>query len=262
MNSLHPAPTASFNFNKPSVCIKDNIIVIDAPSNPADGTMTDWKWNYGDNAAIFTGQIQAPHTYANAGTYDVKLIVINSFGCKDDTSRAFTVHPYPVLDAGRDSVILQGGNLVLTATASGNDLSYLWTGTPAPINLSSTTVLNPLASPVEDITYLLKVTARGGCSDTSSVFIKVLKYPIIPNTFTPNNDGVHDTWVIKYLESYPDNRVQVFTRAGQLVFESKRYTTPWNGTMNGKSLPFDTYYYIIEPGTGRTPLTGYVTIVK
>ncbi len=262
MNSLHPAPTASFNFSKQSVCIKDNVTVIDAPSNPADGTMTDWKWNYGDNNAIFTGQIQAPHTYTSAGTFNVKLIVTNSFGCVDDTSRPFTVHPYPVVNAGRDSVILQGGNLVLTATASGNDLTYLWTGTPAPINLSSSTVLNPLVSPVEDIYYTLKVTARGGCADTNGVFIKVLKYPIIPNTFTPNNDGVHDTWVIKYLESYPDNRVQVFTRAGQLVFESKRYMKPWDGTVNGKSLPFDTYYYIIEPGTGRIPMTGYVTIVK
>jgi gliding motility-associated-like protein len=262
INSLHPAPTASFNFNKLSICIGDNVKVLDGPSNPADGTITNWKWNYGDNAALFIGQTQAPHTYAAAGTYDVKLIVTNNFGCVDDTIKSFTVHPFPVVNAGRDSVILQGGNLVLTATASGNDLIYSWIGNPAPINLSSTTVLNPLASPVEDIYYTLKVTARGGCADTNGVFIKVLKYPIIPNTFTPNNDGVHDTWVIKYLESYPDNRVQVFTRAGQLVFESKRYLKPWDGTVNGKSLPFDTYYYIIEPGTGRAPLTGYVTLVK
>jgi gliding motility-associated-like protein len=167
-----------------------------------------------------------------------------------------------VVNAGRDSIILEGGNLTLTPTVTGNDLTYLWTGTPAPINLSSTTALNPIASPINDITYTLKATARGGCARTDEVFIKVLKYPIIPNTFTPNNDGIHDFWVIKYLESYPDCRVQVFTRAGQLVFESRRYLKPWNGTLDGKSLPFDTYYYVIEPGTGRKPITGYVTIVK
>ncbi len=262
MNSLHPAPTASFNFNKPSVCIRDNVTVLDGPSNPADGTMTNWEWNYGDNGAIFTGQIQMPYTYGAAGTYPVKLKVTNSFGCVDDTTKSFTVHPYPVVNAGRDSIILEGGQIVLTPTITGDDLRYLWTGNPAPLRLSNDTIRNPIASPIADITYLLKVTSRGGCSDTNSVFIKVLKFPLIPNTFTPNNDGVHDRWVIKYLESYPDARVQVFTRTGQLVFESRRYTMPWDGTMNGKSLPFDTYYYIIEPGTGRTPLTGYVTIVK
>jgi gliding motility-associated-like protein len=263
MNSLHPAPTASFNFNKPSVCIGDNVKVIDGPSNPADGTMTGWSWNYGDNAALFSGQIQNPHTYTSDSTFNVKLIVTNSFGCVDDTTRAFTVHPFPTANAGRDSIILEGGNIVLTPTVTGNDLRYLWTGTPAPINLNSDTIKNPLASPVNDITYALLVTGRGGCkAPLDYVFIKVLKFPVIPNTFTPNNDGVHDTWVIKYLESYPDARVQIFTRTGQLIYESRRYTKPWDGTMNGKSLPFDTYYYILEPGTGRAPITGYVTIVK
>jgi len=89
-----------------------------------------------------------------------------------------------------------------------------------------------------------------------------LKAPLIPNTFTPNNDGVHDFWEIKYLFQYPDNHVQVFTRTGQLVFESHGYGKPWDGTKGGKPLPFDTYYYIIEPGSGRTPITGFVTIIK
>jgi gliding motility-associated-like protein len=46
------------------------------------------------------------------------------------------------------------------------------------------------------------------------------------------------------------------------MFESTGYTTPWNGTLNGKPLPMDTYYYIIEPESGRDPVTGYVTIIK
>ena len=83
-----------------------------------------------------------------------------------------------------------------------------------------------------------------------------------PNTFTPNGDGINEVWIIEYLDTYPDNRVQVFTRTGQLVFESKGYKTPWDGKFNGKPLPFDTYYYIVEPESGRKPITGYVTIVK
>jgi gliding motility-associated-like protein len=85
----------------------------------------------------------------------------------------------------------------------------------------------------------------------------------VPNTFTPNGDGINDTWLIQYLESYPNCRIQVFNRSGQLVYETKSYTSPgWDGTMNGKPLPFGTYYYVLEPGSGRKPLTGYVTIIK
>jgi gliding motility-associated-like protein len=260
VTTIHPAPVAAFDFSVPRVCIGTPVSVLDR-STFADGIANKWEWNWGDGS-LATGQSPASKNYGTAQTYNVTLKVTNSFGCFDDSIRAFTVHPFPVVNAGRDSIILEGGNLVLTPTVTGNDLTYLWTGTPAPLNLSSTTVLNPVASPSNDITYTLKATARGGCSATDNVFIKVLKYPVIPNTFTPNNDGVHDFWVIKYLESYPDCRVQVFTRAGQLVFESRRYLKPWNGTAAGASLPFDTYYYIIEPGTGRKPITGYVTIVK
>ena len=101
-----------------------------------------------------------------------------------------------------------------------------------------------------------------GCQLSDDVFVKLLKFPAIPNTFTPNGDGINDQWRIDYLNSYPDNRVQIFTRAGNLIFESRGYNTPWDGTFKGKPMPFDTYYYIIEPGNGRDPITGYVTIIK
>ncbi len=128
--------------------------------------------------------------------------------------------------------------------------------------LNNNTIKNPVVSGVEDKIYTLLATSRGGCSASDQVFVKVLKFPTIPNTFTPNNDGINDTWIIQYLETYPDNRVQVFNRYGQLVFESRGYAKPWDGTMNGKPLPFGTYYYIIEPANGRKPITGYVTIIK
>ena len=112
------------------------------------------------------------------------------------------------------------------------------------------------------MTYRLTVTGKGGCQFSDAVFVKLLKFPAIPNTFTPNGDGINDQWRIDYLNTYPNNRVQVFTRAGQLVFESRGVYKAWNGTYKGKTLPMDTYYYIIEPGNGRDPFTGYVTIIK
>ncbi|MEO7138970.1 MAG: PKD domain-containing protein [Ferruginibacter sp.] len=257
VNTIHPRPIANFDFNKPSICIADDVTFLDL-SNGMDGTLTSWTWKFGDGGG---SALQNPaHTYGNIGTFDVKLVVSNSIGCTSDTStKVFNVYPYPVVNAGPDLVVLEGGSTVITPTVSGNDLLYLWLPNQYLSNNRSNL---PVTTPAQDITYTLTVTSRGGCSSSDQVFIKVLKGPEIPNTFTPNNDGINDYWDIRYLETYLNNRVQVFSRTGQLVFESRGYRKRWDGNMNGKPLPVDTYYYIIEPGNGRKPLTGYVTIIK
>ena len=255
---IHPQPKAAFDFNKPAVCIGDAVTFRDL-TDGLDGTITQWAWNFGDAT---TSALQNPtHLYTGSLTYNVSLYTINSQGCNSDTlTKPFTVNPFPVVNAGPDKVVLENGSVMLQPVVTGNQLSYLWS--PATY-LNSVTSVGPTAINITgDITYRLTVTARGGCESFDELFIKVLKAPAIPNTFSPNGDGINEQWTIEYLDTYPDNRVQVFTRTGKLVFESRGYTTPWNGTINGNKLPVDTYYYIIEPGSGRKPLTGYVTILK
>jgi gliding motility-associated-like protein len=128
--------------------------------------------------------------------------------------------------------------------------------------LNNNTIAEPVSTPLQDISYKVTVSNAGGCNSTDIVLVKILKGPNIPNTFSPNGDGINEKWIIEYLSTYPNCKVKVFTRQGQLVFESRGYKSPWNGTLNGMTLPFVTYYYIIEPENGRKPLTGYVTIVK
>jgi len=256
---IHPQPKAAFDFSKPEVCIGGDVIVTDR-TNGLDGTVQQWYWNFDDGIKANTPQVQ--HLYIAANTYNVSLYIINSQGCNSDTlTQPFTVHPFPVVDAGPDRVVLEGGSVTMQPVVTGNDLQYLWS--PATY-LNNTNTATPTANIImDDITYTLTVTGRGGCTAPSDkVFIKVLKAPRIPNTFTPNGDGINETWLIDYLDTYPNCKVQVFTRTGQLVFESRGYKTPWNGTIGGKPLPFDTYYYVIEPGNGRAPMTGYVTIIK
>jgi gliding motility-associated-like protein len=258
-DDIHAQPIADFAISDADgVCIGDAVSFTDN-SNYQDGTPVSWFWSLGDGTIRNTQNI-GNYTYATARTYPVKLLVVNSHGCPSDTTtKQFTVHPYPVVNAGPDRFVLEGGTITLEPIVTGNDLQFLWS---PGIYLSSTTVEKPVFQAGEDRTYTLTVTARGGCSASDQMFVKVLKMPQVPNTFTPNNDGINDFWLIDYLNTYPSNRVQVFSRTGQLVFESKGYGKPWDGTMKGKPLPFDTYYYIIEPGNGRKPLTGYVTIVK
>jgi gliding motility-associated-like protein len=258
LDVIHPQPKADFDLSRASVCVGDGLTLTDQ-SDGLDGSVTGWFWNLGNNTTRNTPVVN--YTYPTPGNYTISLYITNSRGCRSDTAeQPFTVHPYPEVNAGPDRVVLEGESITLTPVVSGNDLEFLWT--PNQYFLSGNAIRTPLVKGVEDITYTLEVSGRGGCTRSDDVFVKVLRTPLIPNTFTPNNDGVNDFWAIRYLNDYPDARVQVFTRTGQLVFESRRYTRPWDGTLQGKALPFDTYYYVIEPGSGRKPLTGYVTIIK
>jgi gliding motility-associated-like protein len=259
VNFIHPQPKTVFNFSKPGICIGDNVVMTDV-TDGLDGTVTQWFWKFSDGGSASAKQVS--YLFGVAGVFDVSLYTINSNGCNSDTlTKQFTVYPYPSVDAGPDRVVLEGGSIKLQPVVSGNLLQYLWTPNTY---LDNDKTEQPTASNIlDDITYTLTVTGEGGCTaPPDKMFVKVLKTPKVPNTFTPNGDGINDTWKIEYLDTYPNNRVQVFTRTGQLVFESKGYKTPWDGRMNGKPLPFDTYYYIIEPENGRKPVTGYVTIVK
>lgn len=75
----------------------------------------------------------------------------------------------------------------------------------------------------------------------------------IPKGFTPNNDGLNDYWVIEYIDQvYPNNKVEVYNRSGQLVYSAESYKNDWNGGSNtgitkGK-LPSGSYMFIVQSG--------------
>lgn len=83
-----------------------------------------------------------------------------------------------------------------------------------------------------------------------------------PNAFTPNGDGINDTWEIKNLNLYANCTVEVLNRYGQRVYYTNGYPEPWSGTFNGQTLPTGTYYYIIRAKPGLKPLTGPISIIR
>ncbi|MEA3448451.1 MAG: gliding motility-associated C-terminal domain-containing protein [Bacteroidota bacterium] len=85
----------------------------------------------------------------------------------------------------------------------------------------------------------------------------------IPNAFTPNGDGVNDTWIIENLEFYPRAFIEIFNRWGQKLYEGHPDDEPWDGTtLNGKPIPTGTYIYTIRPENGVERITGTVSVVK
>lgn len=196
---------------------------------------------------------------AGNGQHTLRYTFIGDNGCEKFIERVVEVYEVPKADAGPDRVVLEGGSVTLVGSGTGPGLTYLWTPATA---LNNPAIAQPSASPVADMNYMLRVTTSDGCTSTDQVSVKLLKTPTIPNVFTPNGDGINDKWSIQYLETYPGCTVQVYNRYGQLIFESRGYVRPWDGTRNGKELPAGTYYYIIDPKNGRQQMTGFVDIVR
>lgn len=196
---------------------------------------------------------------AGAGVHTLRYTYTGTNGCVNYKEQTLQVFPLPVINAGPDRFLLEGGTTALLGSGTGNNISYVWT--PAT-SLNNPVIVQPVTNTIDDITYTLKGTSADGCSASDDVFVKVLKTPTIPNTFSPNGDGIHDKWEIKYLESYPGATVEIYNRYGQLLFKSVGYSKPWDGTFKGSPLPAGTYYYIINPKNGRQQMAGFVDIIR
>ncbi len=206
------------------------------------------------NTGFFTPSV------AGVGTHSIIYSYTDANGCVNSKTQTIDVNRKPVITAGPDKYVLEGGKVELTPTLDPRITpTYLWT--PAT-GLSDPAISNPLASPADDITYTLTVTSDKGCQTSDDVFVKVLKAPVIPNIFSPNGDGVHDQWVIPYLSTYPGCTIDVYNRYGQLIYHSVGYDTPWDGKVKGSDVPVGTYYYIIDPKNGRAKMSGYVDIIR
>lgn len=113
-------------------------------------------------------------------------------------------------------------------------------------------------------TYTFTVTDSQGCSfSTESIELEDTQVDCIsiPNAFTPNNDGINDSWIIENIEIFPWAIVQVFNRWGQLVYEGYGSGTPWDGTWNGNIVPTGSYIYSVDLLNG-TKYCGIVTVVQ
>ena len=114
------------------------------------------------------------------------------------------------------------------------------------------------------------VIENGSCPsslDTMIVFLDDCLTIIVPDAFSPNGDGVNDTYVIDNLQSYPNNSLLVFNRWGSKVLDRSPYNNDWDGksenSMNwGEELPESTYYFTLDLGDGSEVITGYIYLKR
>ena len=112
--------------------------------------------------------------------------------------------------------------------------------------------------------YTVIFTADNGCQYEAAFEISTAIQ--VFNFVTANGDTRNDFFFIDCLDFFPNNNVQIFTRAGQRIYEADGYNNAdvrFEGySMKGKELPAGTYYYIIDKGDGSELLSGYLELLR
>ncbi|RXK83274.1 PKD domain-containing protein [Filimonas effusa] len=252
-----PQPKAGFTVTQEGVCEGVAHTFTDA-SEESGAVITAHNWLFGDGTVAW--ETSPVKQYLRPGTYSVRLVVTDASGCiSDTTQKTVVLYPKPVVDAGPVRVGKEGTTVTLAGSI--NDVTAALRWTPAT-GLSSDAILHPVALVEKDITYTLTATSLYNCQSFDTTSVKVSRLLEIPNVFSPNGDGINDTWMIKNITDYSRVIVQVFNRYGVRVWESAGAGRSWDGNYNQKILPAGTYYYVINLNNGSKPLTGSVTIIR
>lgn len=190
--------------------------------------------------------------------------------CIPDTSQVeLTVHPKPTVSVRGEQTIVAGTSADLLASGQ-HIVRFLWS--PAA-TLTCETCSNPIASPYKTTTYTVKVFTKYECVDSANVTIKVLcdkSQLFVPNTFTPNGDGINDIFMVRGTGITKLQSFRVYNRWGQVMYERSNVdvndkTNGWDGNFNGAQLPPDVYVWTVEAyceNGDLLKLKGDVTIIR
>jgi gliding motility-associated-like protein len=184
----------------------------------------------------------------------------NTFNCTASDSVLIRVLTKPVANAGPDKIISEGERVTLNGNIGGDTTNHFWT--PDQF-IDNSKITEPVVYPTDDITYTLHVGSGSVCGiATDDVFVHVNKMLLIPNAYSPNGDGINDRWNIQGISKFPESEIKVFNRYGQVIYYSKGYNSPWDGRLNGKSLPGGTYYYTVDRKKDFPLISGWVVIIR
>ncbi len=251
-----------------TVSIPDTICAGDCANFAGSFTDADEiNWTFvGGNPE--TSQASSPGIvcYNQVGTFPVIVEASNTSGAASPIVRNVVVLPRPGLNAGPDITVNAGTAVTLNATIMGvpNPTgNFTWQPFDLVDNFRNASV-NTV--PRETTTYIVRYKEQGGCTtvDSVTVFVNFVSAVGVPNSFSPNGDGVNDQ--LKVLgQGIANLDLRVFNRYGQLVFRTTDQSIGWDGTHNGKALNPATFVWVLDVrfAEGRQErFTGDVTLVR
>ncbi|MBS1781440.1 MAG: gliding motility-associated C-terminal domain-containing protein [Bacteroidetes bacterium] len=209
------------------------------------GVAYNWQPKNGlDNYSI-------PNPIASPSSTTVYTVFIKENDCFSDTLlQKVVVEPYPTINLGADLHTVIGNPLYLKADTA-HAISIRWT--PAT-GLTCDQCADPIANVERTITYTAEAKNRLGCTTTDDLIISVgcsNATIYLPNTFTPNGDGLNDVYFPKGLGVEKVNDFSIYNRWGELLYRAQNFQVNdpkygWDGVYKSEPMKADVYVYMVN----------------
>ncbi|MES2332871.1 MAG: M43 family zinc metalloprotease [Bacteroidota bacterium] len=225
----------------------DSIRTLTLTVNPVIHKTYDVKICKGDSY-FAVGKLQT-----KSGTY---IDTTKSFaGCDSITTTNLSVYPLPSGFLPKDSTLCLGKTLSI-------NLSGYTT-----VNWSTGSTSNSIVISPPSASYSVQVTDRNGCNGADTINVVFQKcIPIqVPNAFTPNADGKNDVFRPVIGVATSNYTMQIWSRWGQLFFETHNSSVGWNGKYNGIAQPSGVFVYVItftDPDGVAVKRTGTLVLIR
>ena len=234
--------------------------------NLSGGVATSFLWSNGATTDTIVG--------LSAGNYEVTATDATG-SCSGTATYTVNAPLTPTLAAwvgllGQDSTcIVQGEVIDINAGANESGVSYLWTPATdvADVNSAATTIT---ANTAGTTVYTITAVSVDSCITTDQIILCVnpTGFGGIPSAFTPNGDGLNETFKAVDLIGATVSRFEIYNRWGEKIFDDPAAATAngWDGTKGGTPQARDVYMYILEykfPADAiPTTLRGHVTLIR
>ena len=246
-NVLVSDPLADFNISDSTFCVPssvqfDNESVTNLSSDP----INYWYWDFGDG--IEAAAQEPTHIYDQSGDYLVSLLVRTASGCEDDTLHSTSIHGYqnPVADFSFtpnppepiDPEVRFEDNSI-------NSYTWFWQfGDGLTSNEANPIHLYEGAG---EYTVIQWVTSLQGCLDSVSYKVRIQDpyFIYVPNSFTPNNDGINEAFKAEG-EGILEFTFEIYNRWGEMIWNTGSIENSWDGTYKGLPVEGGVYVYQIE----------------
>jgi gliding motility-associated-like protein len=221
-------------------------VIADVSGVPATVTIPD-----GSPSVSFPIGFPGDGALEGSETLTLCVSIPGACGGADSACASVTIIDDPPIVIVADDFVsdCSGAGITLSASASGGNgiLLFSW---------SNGSDQSSIVVPDAPASY--QVTATDACGNQASAVVSVIApcAIIVPNVFSPNNDGNNDTFEITGIE-FLTNHVRIYNRWGQVVFEAANYGNTWNGG----DLSDGTYFYEVSVQGYERPFTGHLTIL-
>ena len=228
----------------------------------------EWSPSAGLNSSSSSSPLAQP-----AATTTYKVVGKNANGCFSDSSFiTVNVNALPAIDAGTDKTITAGASTELIPVVSTDVTEVMWSPTGDVFRNADNAIT---VKPTITTEYTAKAKTASGCIALDKIKVTVINDDptggvFVPNTFSPNGDGVNDIFYPRSAGSIKVNRLRILNREGAVVFEKTNFYTNdassgWDGTLRGSMLAIDVYVYgldIIAADGKPKKIIGNVSLIR